>query len=166
MKLAAALVAAMLTAATAVAQDRKWEIEIYGGGAWTSATDGTRTLPAAGAPIVTSSPIFPSREVPSCLFGDGATLVNDVNGEFDVAARITPLDAVFASPRDGHARRHSGCGCAASLNPRVSAGIRRDGSAARRMLPTDLEDAVEATRDSFVSAFGEPARDRTARCRR
>ena len=74
MKLAAALAAAMLMTVTAGAQDRRWEVEVYGGGAWTSATEGNRSLPAAGAPIVTSSPIFPSREVPSFLFGDGAKL--------------------------------------------------------------------------------------------
>ena len=50
---------------------------------------GSLTLPAAGAPIVTSSPIFPSRQVPSWIFGDGTTLLNGVNADFGIAARIT-----------------------------------------------------------------------------
>jgi len=153
MKLAAALVAAMLTAATAAAQDRKWEVEVYGGGAWTTATEGKRTLPAAGAPIVTSSPIFPSREVPSFLFGDGAKLVNDVNGEFDVAARITPLDAVFAKSA-GRSAASFGLRLRRSMNPYVSAEFAADFSASAVDAPDGFEDAIEVTRDSFVSAFG------------
>ena len=51
-----------------------------------TASEGSVTLPPAGAPIVTSSPIFPSRQVPSWFFGDGATLLNDVNADFGTPA--------------------------------------------------------------------------------
>src|SRR4249919_2189956 len=81
----------------AAAQGPGWEIEGYGGiVAARTASDGNRTLPPAGAPLVTSSPIFPTREVPSWFFGDGATLMNGVNADFGIAGRITPLDATFA----------------------------------------------------------------------
>lgn len=153
MKLAAALVAAMLTAATATAQDRKWEIELYGGGAWVTATEGTRTLPAPGAPIVTSSPIFPGREVPSYLFGDGATLLNDVNAEFNLPARLTPLDAVFAKSA-GRAGASFGVRLRRNLNARVSAEFAADFSPSEADAPEGFEDAIVATRDSFAPAFG------------
>ena len=153
MKVAAAFVVSLLLAAGAGAQDRKWELEVYGGGAWTSASEGTRTLPAAGAPIVTSSPIFPSREVPSFLLGDGATLLNDVNGEFDVAARITPLDAVFAKSA-GRTGASFGLRLRRFLKPGVSAEFAADFSPSGADAPDGFEDAIEATRDSFSSAFG------------
>ena len=153
MKSAAAFVAVMLTAAPAAAQDRKWEVEVYGGGAWTAATAGTRTLPAAGVPIVTSSPIFPSREVPSFLFGDGATLLNDVNGEFDIPARVTPLDAAFARSA-GRGAASFGVRLRRVLNPRVSAEFAADFSPSAADAPDGFEAAIDETLDSFESAFG------------
>jgi hypothetical protein len=135
------------------AQDRKWEIEFYGGGAWTSATEGTRNLPAAGAPIVTSSPLFPSREVPSFLFGDGAKLLNDVNTEFEVSGRIVPLDSVFARSA-GRTDASFGVRLRRAVNPRVSAELAADFSPSAADAPDGFEAALEATRDSFPSAFG------------
>src|SRR4029078_7715840 len=63
----------------------------------------THSLPPAGPSIVTSSPIFPSRAVPSWLFGDGASLLNAVNAEFGLAGRIVPLDAALVRPGVPHA---------------------------------------------------------------
>ena len=86
-------------AAGAALGDRSlWRVHRGRGGG-----QGTRTLPPAGPPIVTSSPIFPSRAVPSWFFGDGASLLNAVNAEFDLAAQVTPLDPAFA-PLDVAAR--------------------------------------------------------------
>ena len=153
MKLAAALVAAMLTASTVAAQERKWEIEFYGGGAWTTASQGTLTLPAPGAPIVTSSPIFPSREVPSFLFGDGATLLNDVNAEFDLTERVVPLDAVFAKSA-GRTAAAFGVRIRRVVKPRVSLEFAADFSPAAVDAPEGFEDAIVATRDSFAPAMG------------
>src|SRR3954469_14569009 len=82
----------------AAQQDPRWEIEAYGGiVAAPSSSGGSRTLPGAGPSIVTSAPIFPSREVPSWFFGDGASLLNGVNTDFGLAGRIVPLDAAFGS---------------------------------------------------------------------
>src|SRR5580765_6878112 len=78
--------------ARASAQDPRWEVEAYGGiVAARTASGGSRALPSAGAPIVTSNPLFPSRQVSSWFFGDGANLLNDANQEFEKAGRITPL---------------------------------------------------------------------------
>ena len=56
--------------AVASAQERKWEVEGYGGViAGQAVSAGSLTLPAPGAPIVTSNPTFPSRETPSWFFG-------------------------------------------------------------------------------------------------
>src|SRR6187431_898675 len=48
---------------------------------------GSSALPAAGKALVTSSPVFPGRHAPSWFFGDGASQVNDVNGELGVPDR-------------------------------------------------------------------------------
>jgi hypothetical protein len=89
-------------AAPAIAQERKWDIEVFGGAVLgTTGGDGTRTLPPAGLPIVTSTPIFPSREVSSWFFGDGPVLLNDVNEQFGTAGRITPLDPFLVAGEAG-----------------------------------------------------------------
>src|SRR4051812_5981082 len=89
------LAIACLLSSAGAAQDRRWEIEAYGGVAGRAATGGSRTLPAPGAPLVTSTPTFPSREVPSWFFGDGAVLMNGVIHDFGGAASIAPLDPLF-----------------------------------------------------------------------
>jgi hypothetical protein len=92
---------ALAFAAPAVAQtttarppDSRWELEVAGGLSLGRFTHGGRLdLPASGAPIDTSSPVFPSWRVPSWFFGDGAAFLNNVAAEFGVSARVTPLDA-------------------------------------------------------------------------
>lgn len=75
------------------AQSSRWEIEVAGGLSLGRFTNGGRLdLPAAGAPIDTSSPVFPSWRVPTWLLGDGAAFMNNVAAEFGVAPRVTPID--------------------------------------------------------------------------
>jgi hypothetical protein len=139
----------------AAAQDPRWEIEAYGGFvAGRAASSGSRTLPEAGPPIATSSPIFPSREVPSWLFGDGASLLNGVNAEFELDGRVTPLDAAFArpgSPRSAgfgaRLRRHLSSHWALEIGLDTTASAAIDADA--------LSAAAQATRDSFVAAMGD-----------
>ena len=91
------LIVTLLLPAPLCAQDRRWEVEAYVGAlAAQPASAGTRTLPPAGPPIVTSTPTFPSRAVPSWYFGDGAALLNGVLQDFGLAHRIEPLDSLFA----------------------------------------------------------------------
>jgi hypothetical protein len=98
---AAATPAAQTTtsgAARAPSSPPKWELEGYGGvslGRFSSG--GEASLPPTGAPITTSSPVYPSWSVPSWFFGDGAQFLNNVSEQFGLAARITPLDAALTS---------------------------------------------------------------------
>ncbi len=72
----------------------RWEIEVTGGLSLGRLTNGGRLdLPLAGAPIDTSSPVFPSWRVPTWFFGDGAAFLNNVAAEFGVDSRVTPLDS-------------------------------------------------------------------------
>ena len=149
------LICACAPAGSAAAQVPGWEIEAYGGAvAARAASEGSRTLPAPGPPIVTSNPIFPSHQVPSWFFGDGASLLNGVNGELGAAGRITPLDAAFAplgSSRVGAAgarvrRRFSG---------RMSAEISVDALSGPDDRVSDLAAAVDSSRATFKTAFGD-----------
>jgi hypothetical protein len=139
------------TLASAQTSSPRWEIEPYGGLSAPFASAGSVTLPAAGAPIVTSNPTFPSRAVPSWFFGDGAALLNGVNGEFMVASRIAPLDGVFQKLHPGGA---------AIVGIRVRRRLTRRcwvevdfGSSTSRTVGGNLAPAVEVTRGSFESAF-------------
>jgi hypothetical protein len=139
----------------AAQQDARWEIEAYGGLlAGQAFSSGTRTLPAPGAPIVTSSPIFPSREVPSWLFGDGATLLNGVNADFGLPGRIVPLDAAFA-PLDTPRTANFGARVRRRLSPRWAMEIGVDTTASVSIGADALGAAVESTRGSFVTAFSD-----------
>lgn len=135
---------------------KRWEVEFYGGVSAAKAPEtGTTALPPPGAPISTSSPIFPSRQVVSWFFGDGATLLNDVNASFLLTPRVTPLDSAFASPGfDAGARGAFGVRLRRALTPRVSAELGFDTAPARAELPDALDEAAESTRASFESAFG------------
>jgi len=152
MRLVGLVLAVLLTATAARAQDRKWEIELYGGGVSTSASEGTRTLPPAGPPLVTTSPIFPSRAVPSFFFGDGANLLNGVTGEFDLSARIVPLDDTFAKLA-GRTAASFGVRLRRWINRRVSAELAADFSPSSEAAPEGFEDAIESARQSFGPVF-------------
>lgn len=140
-------------AAPAAAQTPGWEIEGYGGVvAARNASAGSRTLPPAGAPIVTSNPIFPSRQVSSWFFGDGATLLNDVSREFAIAGRITPLDAAF-SPLASARVADVGVRLRRRMTAQVSAEFSVDAFTRPEDRSSDLSAAVEAARGSFRTAF-------------
>ena len=149
----AVLAAWLLVPVSVSAQEPRWEVEGYGGiVAARTASEGARTLPAQGAPLVTSNPTFPSREIPSWFFGDGASVLNDVNAELGATGRITPLDAVFAPL--GSARVGSvGVRVRRRLSARMSAEISVDTLTGSDDRVSDLSTAVEASRDSFRTAF-------------
>ena len=75
----------------------RWEIEGAAGIGAGSLTNGTTALPGPGAPIATSTPIFPSRQTSSWLFGDGATILNGANTALGLGARVTPLDSALTA---------------------------------------------------------------------
>ena len=140
-------------AVPASAQDPRWDIEGYGGVvAARTAGAGSLSLPAPGAPIVTSSPVFPGRQVPSWMFGDGATLLNGVNADFGIPGRISPLDAIFA-PLDSARVAAAGVRVRRRLSGRLSLEIGVDAFLGPEDRSSGVAAAVDATRESFRAAF-------------
>lgn len=131
------------------------EIEAYGGlGRFPDTGAGTLSLPAAGAPITTSSPFFPGRRVSSWFFGDGASLLNAVNQQLDLAPRITPLDAAIATiGRGAETRASMGARLRIRTAPRVWTEVAVDVSSGSTSVPDSMVSDVEATRASFVTSM-------------
>jgi len=157
--LAAAVFAVALgtpTTGQAQTQQGSWEVEGYGGLMIPTggSSEGAATLPLPGPPIATSSPFFPSRSVPSWFFGDGAQLLNQVNGQFGVASLIEPLDAAL-----GGSTLSAGSGFAAGARVRRSLTQRFALEFSLDLVPSavDFSDeflaAAEVTRASFAPAF-------------
>ena len=150
-----AVVAAAPATAQSSTQDRRWEIEGYGGATFpTGSLEGGATLPEAGPAIATSSPIFPSRRVPSWFFGDGASLLNAVNQQFGMPAAIEPLDAAL-----GALGLTSGNGIAAGVRVRRGLWARNVLEVSLDLFPgssnvsDELLAAAAASSASFVPAF-------------
>ena len=140
-------------AAPAGAQERRWEIEGYGGiVAARTASAGSQTLPPPGAPLVTSNPTFPTHQVPSWFFGDGTSVLNGANAELGGTGRITPLDAVFA-PLGSKRVGAVGVRLRRRLSERMSMEISVDALTGPDDRISDLSAAVETSRDSFKTAF-------------
>lgn len=143
-------------AAQAPAVDaRRWEVEWYGGLSLPNPpAGGTTTLPAAGAPLTTSSPIFPSRQVPSWFFGDGAVLLNDVNAAFGLTNRLSPLDEGFDAPGfDTGSHAAFGIRVRRGMTSRVSVEFGVDVAPSSGGPPDGLIAAAESARESFESAI-------------
>jgi len=146
----------MALAAPALAQAQgRWEIEGYGGvGLPQALSGGTMTLPLPGPSLTTSSPIFPTHQVPSWLFGDGAKLLNDVNAAFGVSGRIVPLDPILG--RDGiptSAVGAFGARLRRRLTSHASLEVSLDALRGSQDFSDEVKRAIEATRSSFSDAF-------------
>jgi hypothetical protein len=154
-RLLAVLICACAPAGSAAAQTSSWEIEGYGGiVAARTASEGSRTLPAAGAPLVTSNPIFPSRQTSSWFFGDGATLLNGVNEQFTRPGRIAPLDSAFGPLASARVPAF-GARVRRRLNTRYSLELGVDAFVGSSIKSDALPAIVEAARTSFTQAFSE-----------
>lgn len=134
---------------------RSWEVEGFGGMMLsTGPGDGSSFLPPPGPSIATTSPVFPSRRVPSWFFGDGTTLLSLVNQQFDVPEAIRPLDpALDGSALAGGTGIASGVRVRRHLTSRYSLEFSLDLFTGAADLSEELLAAVEASRDSFVPAF-------------
>jgi hypothetical protein len=132
-----------------------WEIEGYGGLSFGRVpTGGESELPGPGAPLTTSSPIFPSRRVSSWFFGDGAVLLNDVNAEFGLPEVITPLDSALTTlGLDSATGGAFGVRIRKAVTPRYSAEFSVDVMNGSTTLTDELFAGVESSRESFGSAF-------------
>jgi hypothetical protein len=137
----------------------KWEIEVHGGGlVVNNPTDGTASLPPAGAPFTTQLGNRPSRRASSWYFGDGAALLNDVLAAFpgNLSQRITPLNPVLDGPL---VRRDNGFAVgfrlSRTISSRFTAELTVDYSPSELRMTTETESGIDATRRSFESAFNE-----------
>ncbi len=134
-----------------------WEVEFSGSlSLGRPASRGTVMLPEPGAPIVTSSPIFPSWRVPTWFLGDGAAFVNNVAGAFGVAGRIAPLDDALGPAGVSDA---GSFGFGARVRRRwrarlaVEAGV--DIQATSAGVSDALREAIDETHASFRTTFTE-----------
>ena len=116
------------SAAAQAAGDRKWEIEVSGGGAFSMRPVRWTAL---AAPIEPGAPFTtvvgePSRRVRSWFFGDGAALLNEAIGQFThEVPPIDPLDDVLASGLVGPQAYGGGTGVSVTrvLNRRFAAEV-------------------------------------------
>lgn len=158
------LVAALLLPASARAQSAvsqsappKWEIEPYGGlSLGRMSSGGSVVLPEPGAPITTSSPVFPSWRIPTWFLGDGTAFINDVASQFGLTNRISGLDGALTAP-----------GTQSLGLPLVGVRVRRafgsrraiefgfDALATNAKLSDSLAADVGAAQSSFANTFSE-----------
>jgi hypothetical protein len=158
MKRSLVLLAVVLTATPAFAQTTpapRWEVEGYGGlSLFDLPKGGTAALPPAGPPLTTSGPTTPTRRVPTWFLGDGANLLNAVNTEFGIPARIAPLDDALASlGLQGTNSPAAGIRVRRGLTPRLALEVTADVLPGSRELSSEMRTAVEDARASFDTAF-------------
>ena len=142
-----------------VKKDPKWTFEVFGGGGFGGSAGGDApTEFPAGASFTTESG-FPSREVPSWYFGDGAVLFNQVRAQFQSLFNITvpqlvSLDSLFA---DGAIERSGGATFGVrlmrKLSPRYSLEFGLQRSQGKLAFSDSGLTAIEAARASFDQAF-------------
>jgi hypothetical protein len=146
-------------ATSAFAQDEpppsKWRIDIVAGlSRFELPSDGTASLPGPGPTLQTSSPINPSRKVPTWFLGDGASLLNGVNQDFGVVSRITPLDAALGRMGIGGSNAPQvGVRLGRRLGDRWTLELSAEFLAGAADIDPALREAAEATVASFTPAF-------------
>ena len=148
------------SAATSFAQTQQpatttWELEGYGG--FHSARrsgSGTVTLPDAGAPLTSTSPVFPARRTPSWFFGDCALMLNQALDELGVSARVSPFDAALSSLGGASTSGASfGVRLRRRVAPRVRAELSLDVLAGSAAIPEELADAAASSSATFETAM-------------
>lgn len=136
---------------------RAWEIEGIAGLFLTPASgDSVLTMPEAGPPLATSSPLFPTRQVPSWWFGDGAALLNGVNSEFGVPDSLRPLEAGLRGLGLGlgrGTRATMGLRVRRAVSPAYAIEVSLELTGGGAALSDEVRDALADTRASFVPAF-------------
>lgn len=149
------LVLQMASIASAQTAPSKWEVGLVGGlSRFELPTGGTSALPPAGPPLTTSGPTNPSRQVPTWFLGDGANLINGVNAEFGVPARITPLDSALVSLGLGGTNAPVfGIRIRRVLTDRLSLEMSAEVLTGSREVSPELIAAAETSRASFEAAF-------------
>jgi hypothetical protein len=162
---AAAIFLVVAAAAPVAAQSQsKWQLAFaVGGGPSTTPNDISSALPGAG-PTFTTAVGTPSRRIPSWYLGDGALLVNQVNGALGLSQRISPLDPVFQT---AFADRQQGAMFGVRVSRAITSGYRLPDAPAPRYSVAFAVDygrgrfevngpavaAIEAARASFAPAL-------------
>jgi hypothetical protein len=133
----------------------RWEIELHGGVSSTGRPQsGSITMPPAGAPILTSSPIFPSRQVSTWFAGDGASLLNEVSAELRLTPRLTPLDAALESiGLDSATGAGFGARLRRALTRRLVGELSVDLLTRSAGVTDEFADAVASSATSFETTF-------------
>ena len=148
-----------IVVASAAAQTQpaapRWQLEGFGGlSLFDLPKDGTATLPPIGASLITSGPTNPTRRVSTWFLGDGAQILNGVNAEFGIPARISPLDAVISTlSLSGTNAPAFGLRLRRIVSDRIAVEFSADMMPGSRELSPELMAAVEQARGGFVSAF-------------
>lgn len=155
--LAVGTACACLSPITASAQtpERRWQAEVVGGLSFFDLpTSGDAALPSPGPSLTTSSPTNPSRRVPTWFLGDGASLVNGANAEFDIASRLAPLDDALGSlGLSGANAPVMGLRVRRTLNSRWSLDVSTELWTGSTEISPALLDAVDVASASFETAF-------------
>jgi len=151
---AAAVLAAAPPAAAQPAAGDKWLIEIHGGGLWPSGPTGGDAAAFPAATTFTTLAGSQSRRVSSWFFGDGATLLNSVNGVLAPSALLTPLDKVLGASAATHdSGPDVGLRVARRFGSRYSAELSVDYARTPLKFTQKALDGIDASRASFASAF-------------
>ena len=142
-----------------VPKDPKWTIEVFGGIATSPGAgdgDGAVEFPS-GTPFTTFGG-FTSRSVPSWFFGDGATLFNQVAGQFSAAGvnvpNVVPLDSMLGRVgAQAKAGTSFGARLTRRLTPRFALEFAVQRSRADLELTGAARDAIDQSSASFQSGF-------------
>lgn len=149
------LLVLVLFSASATAQQTqgKWEVELHGG--WAQAfkpSGGTAFLPDPAALFRTFSG-EPSRRVSSWYFGDGASLLNDVNAALRISPRIVPLDPALHSPVSRRSDAMFGARISRQITTRLAAEFSFDYNRSQLEISDATMSDIEASRTSFIAAW-------------
>ena len=133
----------------------KWEIEAhltYGGS--DPASGGSGKLPPAGSTFQTVGG-FDSRRVPSWYFGDGAQLLNDVLQSLGRSERVTALNSMLTGASAEQTTGHGfGVRVTHRWKPKLTIEAGFEFSEATYSISSGARNALRATSDSFIVAFG------------
>jgi hypothetical protein len=130
-------------------------IDVYGGlAAARIPGGGTVTMPAAGPPILTSNPIFPSRQTSTWFLGDGAALLNDAVTDLGILNRIAAVDPALASlPFEHRVGAAFGVRVRRPFRSRFALEVSVDVLASRARATDAFAAAADAARTSFQDTF-------------
>ncbi len=153
--MAAGVAALVGCPAAAQADERKWEIDIHGGGLFAGdISDGLKALPPPGLSILTAVFRDPSRLASSWYFGDGARLLNTAIGVFRPTVAITPLDPVLQRPlATPRATGTVGVRVNRTMTRRLAIEVAAELGTSALSLDSNTMAAIRATSASFTTTW-------------